>query len=204
MEIVKGRPFILVLGLTACAGIVINFVYNISIKHETGESVADEIIKLLGYFTILTNIIVAVTASVIGLWPSSKLGQLFSRPAVFGGIVVSIVIVGGIYHLFLASQYSPKGIGLLVNTIEHTVVPIGAVLYWFIYTPEKRLPLWAPLVWCIYPVTYGIYVIIRGSIINKYPYYFIDLSELSVSEVAINSLGVFVTFIVCGYVLIAA
>lgn len=198
----KQKYSMLLIAVVAWTGVIVDFGQNFFSVYSDGKSIFEETIRLLGYFTILTNIAVALLFSTLLTFPSSKLGKLFSKPAVFGSIVLAIVVVGIIYHLLLRQHWDPKGIVLFADIILHTVVPVSTLAYWLFYPPKDRILLWMPFAWCVYPISYLFYAMVRGAIINRYPYYFIDASEIGVTGVVQNSLMLTGVFLALGFALL--
>lgn len=81
----------------------------------------------------------------------------------------------------------------------HYIVPALTLLYWLLLRHPQRLPAWQPLAWCIYPIGYLGYALIRGAWLGSYPYPFIDVSVLGYPRMLLNGIGLLVVFIVVGY-----
>ena len=71
------------------------------IDPELGDLIAGAI-RLLSYFTILSNILVALAMTLPWAAPDSRLGRFFLEPSVRTAILVYIIIVAAIYHYLLA------------------------------------------------------------------------------------------------------
>jgi hypothetical protein len=157
-------------------------------------SVPETVVRFFSFFTILTNILVALAASLIFIKRSSAKNFL-QRSNNVTALTVYIFIVGLIYNLILRYIWEPKGMQRLVDELLHLIIPILFVLYWFLYISKKELKwsnFWA---WLLYPLTYIIYVLIRGAYSGFYPYPFVDVTELGYKTVMINSLLITVLFI---------
>jgi hypothetical protein len=76
---------------------------------------------LLWYFTILTNVLVAVVFFAIAIYGQERL------PAnVIAGTTLSIVLVGVIYALLLHGLTELSGGSLVANVLLHMVTPVVA------------------------------------------------------------------------------
>ena len=64
------------------------------------------------------------------------------------------------------------------------------------------MPWWYAAVWLGYPLAYLAFALVRGAIVHKYPYPFIDAGELGYLGVTISALGFTVAFFVLGLLLI--
>ncbi|MFC4233503.1 Pr6Pr family membrane protein [Parasediminibacterium paludis] len=165
-------------------------------------SLPQTIIKFASYFTIQTNILVAVCFTCVALKPNGKLGKYFLRPQVASAITVYIFVVGLVYNTVLRWQWSPKGLQLVVDNLLHVVTPIWFLVYWALFVPKAFLQnknVWA---WLIYPLVYCFYILIRGAITNRYPYFFVDASKYTYSQVFINIAVLVLVFLGLSFLLV--
>ncbi|WP_144887723.1 Pr6Pr family membrane protein [Lacibacter cauensis] len=161
--------------------------FYLQIVNRTTE-VGEAIIRFFSYFTILTNILVAVCFTSLLL--QKKKEGFFHKPGVLTAVTVYIFIVGMVYNLVLRSQWNPQGWQLVADNLLHTVTPLLALVYWFIYASTGNIGLQQLSTWLLYPLFYLVYVLIRGSFSNFYPYFFIDVSKLGYAKAFINALYV--------------
>jgi hypothetical protein len=169
------------------------------VNRTTG--VAEALVRFFSYFTILTNLIVAVCFTAL-LQQKGKAFNFFSKGGVFTAVTVYILIVGLVYNLVLRSIWDPQGWQLLADNLLHTVTPLLTLLYWILYTPANQLQWKQSAAWLLYPMLYLIYVLIRGSLSNFYPYFFIDVNKLGYAKAFTNALYVTLGFLVVSLVLI--
>ena len=167
------------------------------------DSLAETIIRYFSFFTITTNIIVAMFATVLLLRPNSNWGNFLSRPTTLTAITVYITIVGVVYNAVLRFLWQPQGLQFVVDELLHSIIPVLFILLWVRYVPKSELKYANAFPWLIYPVIYIIYTAIRGAITNEYPYPFTDVTVLGYGRVALNSLGLFAAFLAFSLFLIA-
>ena len=191
---------LLLIGLLAWFGVITDFTTAINKDLDAGFTVSYTFIRLLGYFTILTNIFVAVVATTCALFPNSRWGKVFSAPKVFGCVVTSIVFVGIVFHLLLSDIYNPDGIKALANYLNHYITPMAMLIYWLTFPTKQPMPVYIPFYWGIYPLLYAVYIAIRGELIGKYPYFFLDVSTLGYPQVLLNGVGLFLGLAAIGFV----
>jgi hypothetical protein len=110
--------------------------------------------------------------------------------------------VGLVYNLVLRSQWNPQGLQLLADNLLHSITPLFALLYWIVYVPAKEISWKQTPAWMLYPFFYLIYIMIRGSFSNFYPYFFIDVSKLGYTKAFTNAVYVTVAFFAVSLVLI--
>ena len=172
--------------------LIMQFYITASLKLNT---VPEMMVRYFSYFTIQTNIIVAVCFTVLLFSPNSAVGSFFSRQQTLTAITVYIITVGLIYNTILRFTWEPAGMQKIVDELLHTVIPILAVIYWLVFTTKNQLQWKNILYWLIYPFAYIIYVLIRGANSGFYPYPFINTNQLGLNKVLVNSVGIAVVFI---------
>lgn len=168
-------------------------------------STSEIIIRYFSYFTLDTNLMVALCATFILLSPSSSAGKFFSGNGVQTAIAIYILIVGLIYNTILRFLWAPQGLAKVLDELEHTVVPIFFVCYWFLFVSKQTLQWKQIFPWLIYPFIYAVFVLIRGSIASPhfYPYPFIDVDKLGWQGAIINAFGITAVFLFISILFIA-
>ena len=182
-------------------GLGLLFIDMTSGKH--GAELASSIINYFSYFTILSNILVALTFTCCWLWPQSSLGELLFRPAVRAGAAIYITVTGVVYALLL-SNLGGRSLGPLVGTVLlHYVVPVLYVFDWLFLAPKGGLGHKSVLSWLAFPLAYAVYTLIHGAVSGFYPYHFVTVPKLGYPRVLLNCLFLLITFIVLGLLVIA-
>lgn len=121
------------------------------------------------YFTELSNLIAAgvfLYGTLFRPYPRSPTVELLR------GAAVVYILTTGIVYAVLLSGHIP--VYPWVNTVLHRVIPIAVTLDWLIDPPHVRLRLRDTLVWLTFPVLYVAYTLVRGAIVDWYPYFFVD------------------------------
>jgi len=193
------RYTLLIIGMLALFGVSVQFIISINRAIAEDNSVSQVVINMLGYFTILTNTFAATVLTILGLLPNSKIGKVFATPEIFGCVVSSMLWVGIGFHLLLSDYWSPDGMEAVSNYLNHYIVPSSLLIIWLIFPPETQISKRTPLLWEIYPVIYGAYIIIRGEIINKYPYPFFDINVIGYPKALWNGLVILIVILGIGY-----
>jgi hypothetical protein len=191
-----------IVGLVAGAGLAIQLWLSLRIASVNGKTVGAGLVSYFGYFTILTNLFVALAATLPLVAPASRPGRWFARTAVFGCAVTAIAGVGISYHLLLRQVWNPQGWQWVADMTLHYAVPILTLAHWTVFPPKESVSWKWPLLWCAYPAGYLIYALVRGAAIHSYPYYFIDAAALGYGRVLVHALGLFVVFTGVGAIVI--
>lgn len=159
-----------------------------------GGTVLGVVIKFLGYFTILTNIFVALVLSAFAVGRGFPGHWRLTRPLTVTCATVSIVIVGAVYFLVLRHQWQPQGAQWVADAGLHYVMPVVMALFWWLAVPAGALD-WRRAGWLFaYPLAYLVYVFVRGALVADYPYPFIDVPKIGYPQALLNSVGVLVAF----------
>lgn len=190
------------LAATAWFAILLQLWLSVQLGFANGKSLLGGVLVFLGFFTVLSNIFVALVATVGAVGQRSRTTPWLYTGPVVGCATTAIVVVGIVYHLVLRKIWSPQGAQLLADTLLHYAVPAGALLHWLLYRPTARLSLVAPLAWCVYPLAYLAYVLLRGEWLGVYPYPFIDVIALGYPQVLVNAVGLLLGFIAVGFAML--
>ena len=104
-------------------------------------SIPETIVRYFSFFTLLTNLLVALHCSFILLRPYSQAAKFFSRPGVATAITVYILIVGIVYNTVLRYLWHPAGLQLIADELLHSVIPLMFLLYWLFFVVKGKLKL---------------------------------------------------------------
>ncbi len=193
----KPKPQILWISLVGClfawTGIGIQLFDMLQTRQL---SVLNSLIKFFSYFTILTNLLVAVYFSTILFAPSSNLSHFFRKHSSATAVAVYILVVGIIYNISLRQIWTFTGWARVGNELLHTVTPLYFLLYWLFKTEKEKLSLRVTIYWMLYPFFYLVYTLIRGTIVHSYPYPFVDVNILGYTSVILNCLVVATLFFI--------
>jgi hypothetical protein len=191
------------IALAAATGVVIECVYG-------------SVPVVLSYFTIWSNLLVAVvfTLSARRAWTRRP-----PLPALWtGGVLLCISVVGLVFHLVLANGSSEfnvvdelaelSGAKAVANQLLHTVTPIGAALDFLLLTLPGALRWHHAAQWLAAPAAYLTFALIRGALLSpdvpsRYTYPFIDVTELGYGGVLVNVLVLGVAFYALGLAIVA-
>jgi hypothetical protein len=190
--------------LVAWLGLGIQFYVTQTHPNLQSVSVLERTLRFFEYFTILTNLLVAVSLTIALLAPRTALGRFFSRTSVKTAIAVYISVVGIVYNIILQGLNEFTGAALAADTLTHDVVPVFYAFYWLLFVPKGGLPWSSPVAWTIYPLLYLAYALIRGSSTGRYPYPFLDVGSLGLSAVLINSMVLTAVFFALGEAFVGA
>ncbi|WP_316798712.1 Pr6Pr family membrane protein [Pedobacter frigidisoli] len=177
--------------MIVCFSIVLQFV--ISLKQANYNYV--ETLKIfLSFFTVTTNMIVGSCFLVISIFPKGKIGAFFRSPSTITAITVYIVVVGLIYNLLLRGLVVQEGWSRVADELLHVLSPLLVLIFWIFFVDKSTLRYSSAKQWLIYPLAYIAFVVVRGLIINQYPYPFINVVNLGYPKAIVNAFFCVVLF----------
>jgi hypothetical protein len=154
--------------------------------------------RFAGYFTILTNLLVAIMASEIASGRTDRL----SGPGARMAVTAAIVLLGVAYWFLLAPLWTPTGWQLAADIGLHLAVPVLAFALWFAMSGGglgwRDVPKAA-----VWPALYAAYALVRGTFDGWYAYWFLNPKDQSTAELLISVAGLAVLVMGMGAALVA-
>lgn len=179
------NPLSIIFGLIAWFAVITQ--YYLMIENRVA-SVGETTIRFFSFFTILTNSIVAIYFTFIIFKIKNGWFAIADKPGTLTAITVYITIVGLVYQILLRHVWQPEGLQLIVDELLHSFIPVTVIIYWYLYETKLSVAYRQIISWLIYPLIYLIYILIRGNFSNFYPYPFVNVSNLGITKVLINSI----------------
>lgn len=168
----------------------LQFYLSVHMSIADGSGALHGIWMYFAFFTVLTNLLVAAVLTTPQLAPRSAAAQYCMHPDTIAGISVNIVLVCIAYNLLLRDTWNPRGLWLVADILLHDAVPALFVVYAWLGTVGAPLRFMPRLLWSIWPVSYFLYAMLRGSATGFYPYPFINIHALGYVRVLGNATGI--------------
>lgn len=175
--------------VVAWAAVLVQLVLSIQHSMARGDSFLHATVDYFAYFTVLTNVLVALVLTVPWLAPESPMGRWLARPHMTAMTATAIIIVGLTYHFLLSGAYNPVGIEYATDLGMHYLVPTLFTLYWVLAAPKAGLSYSHLPFFAIYPFAYLAFLVVRGAVVSEYPYFFVDVNTLGFAVAARNAMG---------------
>lgn len=182
----------IVAGVIGLLGVVA-LVAQLSIRLERGQPLAAALWSMAGFFTILTNLLMAATMLAI-----AATGRRLS----FGWmsmVTLSMLMVGLVYHLLLAEHFTFTGRRWWTDQALHSILPALMLWFWLMETSRNDPRGGQPLIWLLWPAGYAVYALARGALGGRYPYPFLNINTLGVGQVMVNMALLVACFAVAAY-----
>jgi hypothetical protein len=176
--------------------------YILMVGPVEGWAVVDRTVDYFSFFTILTNILVALALTGPLMSPDRRVARWSAGEGVRAAVTTYIVVVGVVYHLLLAPTWKPEGLLFGVNIVLHYVMPAAFLLDWLWFTPKGRLRWIDPVKWLAFPLAYGGWTLIHGLTTHWWPYGFVNVDALGLPRVLTIFGGLLVFFLLVGLALV--
>ena len=141
---------------------------------QIGSTISNgySVVNFFSFFTIQSNIIGAVAVTIAAVaGPAIRSTVWLSQ--LRGAATLYMGITGMIFSLLLSGADVQTPIPW-VNSVLHYVFPLFIVIDWLVDRSVRPLSFRQGLIFLAYPVAYGAYSLIRGPIVDWYPYPFLD------------------------------
>lgn len=190
-------------GIAAWLGLIVQFYVTQTSPNLSNVSPFERTLRYFEYFTIITNLLVAVSLTGSLLLPRTRIGQFFARSSTATAVALYIAMVGLVYNLVLASAHEFAGAAQIANLLTHIIVPLAYFAYWLAFVRKGQAKWTMPLIWLIYPAVYVVYALVRASSTGRYPYPFLDVSRIGAQAVSFNTFALTIAFFVFGELFVA-
>lgn len=182
-------------GLIAACGLVGLGLQLASSTDYTG-SFPGALWAMARYYTHIGNLLIALCMAALALgrpWAA--------RPLVTGGVTLNALLIGLVYAILLGNIHL-AGESHGANIVLHRVVPIAVTLFWLALIPRGGLVWRDPLAWAVPPLVYLGYVLVRGEIDGRFPYFFINLAKLGWLATLRNAVLLTLAFMALGALMV--
>lgn len=162
-------------------------------------------LRFFSYFTILSNLLVALATIATAFGSRSRSAGFLARAGVRAGIALYIAVTGMVYVLVLRHLWQPQGAQWWADVALHYATPLCYLAWWVLATPHGALG-WRQLPrWLLFPLAYLAWIVFRQRAIEPWsPYPFLDLGEQSPAILLGNAGAILLLFLALGGVLLVA
>lgn len=153
--------------------------------------VPETIIRFFSFFTILTNLLVALFFTFRVFKIKKKPFSIYLKSGALTALTAYILLVGIVYQVILRGIWEPTGLQMIVDELLHTLIPLYFLGYWYRYATSTNFGLRSILYGLVYPLLYFVFIMVRGHFSNFYPYPFVNVSEIGWVAVTLNFVFIF-------------
>lgn len=148
--------------------------------------------RFFAYFTIQSNILVALTSTVLARTPA--LDRPAWRVARLAGLV-GITVTGLVHFFLLRPLLDLEGASWAADKLLHVVVPVLALAAWAVAGPRPRASVREAAYALVWPVAWTVWTLVVGQVDGWVPYPFLDAGENGWGAVGVACAGITVLFL---------
>lgn len=171
--------------LVAVATLVTQTVHTVVRPDSVQPDIGLRLFDLASLFTIQSNLAVLVGVLPLALQPGRD-GVLWR--GVRATSIVGITVTGVVHWFLLRPLSNPTGLDQVTDTFLHVVIPLLAVSGWVCLGPRPRMDLRTCGLALVWPICWLAVTLVRGAIIDWYPYPFLDVTVLGGGPVTLMCL----------------
>lgn len=156
------------------------------------------ILNYFSLFTILSNVLASLVFLYLALIGNGNKNGFID--SVRGATTAYLLVSAAVYFLLLRGL--PSTALPWVNTVYHKIIPAVFILDWLVLPPRRHLKLNESFKWLVPPLLYLGYIFVRGSIVNWYPYPFLNPVDTGYISVFIYSVVIAIAGLLLSTILI--
>jgi hypothetical protein len=168
--------------------------------------------RSLSYYTVLSNLVAVVffAFAIFRTFRQRNLRFTSTERTIKGAVTLGVFLTFVIFHFILRPTMFTMGAEVsaytlsLANILVHYIVPLAAAADWLLFDRKGQIRKLDPLIWTAMPLAYLAFSLIRAQFAtfpngSRYPYFFIDIDQLGIAQVALNCLLIAAAYIALGY-----
>lgn len=168
--------------LLGLAGLTAQYLYNVANIPDYKPA------NFFSFFTVESNIIAVVSLLISATY--SWRGAVPTWVHYLRGAATIYMTVTGITYSLLLRNVEVDTAVPWVNLVLHYIIPIVMIVDWLIDLPPFRIRVGSAMIWLIFPIAYLAYSLIRGPLVDWYPYPFLDPRVEGYAPVIVTSIGI--------------
>lgn len=192
----RARQGHLVVALVAWCAVLLQLVLvlmgTVILVEEDPPGPAARVYRFLAYFTIQSNLLVALTSTALARRPA--LDAPGWRVARLAGLV-GITVTGLVHFVLLRPLLDLEGVDWLADKLLHVVVPVLAVVVWAWSGPRPRVVAREAAYALGWPVAWLVWTLAVGRVDGWVPYPFLDADEEGWGAVGTACVGITILFL---------
>lgn len=161
------------------------------LAEEDPPGLGTRLARLASYFTIQSNVLVAVSTTMLALDPERD-GARFRAVRLAG--IVGITVTGLVHFVLLRPLLDLQGWSWVADKGLHMAVPTLAVVGWVAFGPRPRVDTQAILIAFAWPLLWLVAILAVGRLTRWVPYPFLDGRAEGWASVAAVSIGITALF----------
>ncbi len=157
------------------------------------QGVLGRIFDYFTYFTIWSNILVAVVSIMLFVRPDR---DSFVFRVLRLDSILMITVTGIIYNVVLAGSAKLQGLEVVSNLFDHMLTPLVSILVWLLIGPRGWISWRVIGAALILPIIWLAFAMARGAAMGAYPYGFVDVATYGYGTVLLNVVNIVIFAVV--------
>ncbi|MGD2042259.1 MAG: Pr6Pr family membrane protein [Acidimicrobiia bacterium] len=135
------------------------------------------VVRFFSYFTVLSNTLAVIMLTLLAAAPGRDDTRWF---ALFrGAVTIYMSVTALVYAVLLAPNLADVAVPEpWIDWTIHVIGPVAVAVDWFVSPPSAPIENSALAIWLLFPAVYLGYSLIRGSMVDWYPYPFLNPDEV--------------------------
>jgi hypothetical protein len=171
------------------------------LTYSSQYTISFSLTNFFSFFTILSNVFATIVFVISAYYLAVGRKPSVADDVLRGASVLYMVLTGIVYSLLLSNVDVDLTLPW-VNLQLHYIMPIVVLADWLYQPQRSKLTIKKITPWLVFPALYLIYTLVRGPIVNWYPYPFLDPAQAGgYGGVALYGIGILMVLFVAGFVL---
>lgn len=183
--------------LTLLVIVAVGWTFVLLFTDPSDPSVPESMLvgNFFSFFTIWSNIMVGIVAATLAVNPNrdGRIWRVLQLDA-----LLCITVTGVVVLVVLRSLQDLSGQNAVTDHLVHDAVPLAAVIGWLLFGPRPRVDRATVLGALVIPLVWIAFTLVRGEIVDWYPYPFVDVIEIGYGRALINVSVIAVLFLLLG------
>jgi hypothetical protein len=176
--------FRLLAGIVTVLGLSLQFVLMLQLPYH--HSIAATAVNFFSYFTILTNVLIALCMLAPLAPADNALSRFLSGPSARTAVLGYSAVVALIYAVYLRNIGHDHGLERLADQVLHYVTPALFAIDWLLLVPKGQIRWTIIGTSLIVPVLYAAWTLMHGAVSGWYPYSFFNPGRIGYAEMFAN------------------
>jgi hypothetical protein len=130
-------------------------------------------VNVFSFFTIQSNVLALLM--LLGMEFGVRTAPRRLAEGIRPAVVLYMSMTGIVYAVLLAPAAADVGLtAKWVDAVVHVVAPLVVAADWFLAPPVRRPEMADIPRWLVFPVLWLVYSLLRGALVDWYPYPFLD------------------------------
>jgi hypothetical protein len=188
-----------VFGVTAglvVVGLVVQGEVVVTADAAAFDGTVARLFNMFCFFTVQSNVIVGISCALLAQ-RLDRTSAAFRVLRLAG--VLDIAVTGVVYHVALADLQELDGRAAVADQLLHGIVPAIAVAGWIVFGPRGLVDVRTIGLAALVPLAWLAFTLVRGPIVDWYPYPFLDVRDHGYPQVLLNSTVVALLFLALGF-----